>query len=168
MSNFDVAFDWMMDNEDTQRKCEIVSDAPPGAHAISGINSYSFPSAFRRIAALPPASRMTAVSDFYLVYFWIPGSLALLNSDEIAKRVFDAAINMGSHTAVKLLQSCLGPSIEPDGIWGPLTVTAVNEADLNALVEAFKTARADHYRKIVQNNPESEKYLKGWLARCVK
>jgi lysozyme family protein len=166
MASFEVAFDWLMDSEDPRRECEIVPDAPPGASAVSGINSFSFPTSFQRITDLPQGQRLSAVALFYKTYFWTPSGLPKINSDELAKRVFDASVNMGSQTAVKLLQACLWPSQEPDGIWGPETVNATNAAVPALLASAFRKARSQHYLDIVQHNPNDAKYLSGWLVRA--
>jgi lysozyme family protein len=167
MASFDIAFTWLLTSEDPKNECAIVPDAPPGAHAISGINSHAFPTAFARIAVLPQSQRMAAVSSFYKTYFWNKW-LDQLASDELAKRVFDAAVNMGSKTALGLLQRALWPSAEPDEVWGPETVSAANAGDLTATVEAFKRLRGAHYQEIVARNPDDEKYLAGWLARAEK
>jgi lysozyme family protein len=86
-----------------------------------------------------------------------------IESNEVAKRVYDASVNMGKGTAVKLLQEAVGCPV--DGLWGPKTIAAVN-AEGDALVGAFKQVRSSHYVVIAQNNPEDEKYLDAWLARA--
>ena len=43
MSIWTTAYNWMLDNEDAEREYKVVPDAPPGAFAISGINSAAFP-----------------------------------------------------------------------------------------------------------------------------
>jgi len=163
MASFDIAFEWLMDSEDSRRECLSIPDAPPGAQAISGINSYSFPTAFKRIASVAPAFRMPLVKDFYETYFWRYGEIV---SDEIAKRVFDMAVNAGSQVAIKLLQQALGPQVERDGILGVETITAVNAAPAAKLVVSFQRARRGFYEAIAAKNPENEKYLEGWLKRC--
>ena len=138
MSDFDVAFDWMMDNEDSTRACVPVHDPIPlkdgKAMAISGINSYFYPLDYENILGIVPANRLSAVRGFYHRVFWNQW-FAQLASDEVAKRVFDASVNMGPGTAVKLLQEAVNaePSIidktvpiAVDGVWVPLTVDAAN------------------------------------------
>jgi lysozyme family protein len=171
MASFEVAFNWTMDNEDRGREYKTVPDAPPGAHAISGINSAAFPSDFERIDAIPQANRAPAVESFYRLRFWSPW-LEQLRSDELAKRVFDAEFNMGEGTGVKILQraveSVSGVSVGVDGIWGPATLHGANTCDADRLTETFKTARCQHYRDIVLKNPASGVYLNAWLARAGK
>jgi lysozyme family protein len=159
-----------MESEDPQRKYAEVPDAPPGAFAISGINSAAFPSEFAAIAAIPQAQRGSAVKDFYQKEFWNNWFSQLL-SDDLAKRVFDASVNMGAGTAIRLLQTAanaLGGALTVDGGWGTLTLTAVNSANPAAFIAAFIEARENYYRAIVQNNPADQKYLQEWLARAGK
>ena len=163
MASFDVALNWTLDFEDPRREYAIVPDAPAGAHAIAGVNSVEQPEAYAIIAALPQAQRALSVETFYRHQFWNPW-LAQLTSDDLAKRVFDAAVNMGGGTAVKLLKQSL--ALHADGLWTPLTIWEAN-AEPNA-VEGFKQARAAHYRTIVAAQPQDAKYLAGWLARAMK
>lgn len=169
MASFTVAFNWMLDNEDSQRQYATVPDV--GGQAISGINSKSFPDQFAVIAAIPQAQRGPAVEQFYMVNFWNPWFGQII-SDDIAKRAFDAAVNMGSGTAVKLLQiacnSLLTPLIAQDGAWGPATVHQINDAAPDALVSAFIAARRAHYVDIIRAKPELSRYLAAWLARASK
>ncbi len=170
MASFEIAYEWIMNNEDARRAYAQVPDAPPGAFAISGINSAAFPSDFAAIEAIPQAQRGPSIKRFYEVHFWNNWFSQLL-SDDLAKRVFDAAVNMGAGTAIRLLQTAanaLGGALTVDGGWGTLTLTAANSANPAALIAAFIEAREDHYREIVRNNPADEKYLEEWLARAGK
>ena len=170
MSSFDVAFQFLMDNEDAARAYAVVPDAPPGAHAISGINSAAFPGEFEAIAAIAQNERALAVEQFYERNFWNQW-YAQLTSDEVAKRVFDAAVNAGSVAAVKCLQrSCNSfpiqvPLIE-DGGWGPLTVAKANILNPDSLVTAFQQARIAHYKAIIAANPADAVYFAAWAARA--
>jgi len=167
MASFDLAYDFMMDNEDAARACAIVPDAPAGAHAISGINSAAFPASYAAIAALVQDQREAAVYQFYKVKFW-NSWFAQLQSDELAKRVFDESVNAGGETAVSLLQRALGPPVAVDGGWGPQTLAASNSADPDALVTAFISERVRYYEAIAARHSSDEKYLAEWLVRARK
>ena len=156
MADFFIAYNWMMDNEDEARACAIVPDAPPGAHAISGINSAAYPSEYATIAAILQNQRQMSVQQFYQDHFWNQW-YARLNYDDVAKRVFDAAVNMGPGTAVKLLQQACGSAV--DGAWGPITVSVANSFASPVLVVAFQKTRLGHYQDIVANNPSLARYL---------
>ena len=174
MSSFSNAYQFMISNEDSLHEYKIVSDAPPGAHAISGINSATYPTQYAAIAAISQANRGPAIQQFYQTEFWNKW-LEQLVSDNLAARVFDAAVNMGPGSAVRLLQvsvnSLQNNALHVDGGWGPNTVLHSNQLsipdDCN-IVAAFKDARIQHYQHIVTNNPANGKYLAGWIARANK
>jgi lysozyme family protein len=174
MADFLTAYNWMMDNEDAPRAYKTVPDAPPGAFAISGINSVAFPARFAAINALPQASRGGAVQSFYHDIFWNQW-LDQVTSDEVAKRVFDAAVNMGQGTAVKILQAAVNwtgdastDALQADGVWGPNTLAEVNKCDPDQLVQKFKDLRVSHYQRIVDANPSDQQYLAQWTERASK
>lgn len=162
MADFLTAYNWMMDNEDRGRQYKMVPDAPPGAFAISGINSVAYPSQFAAINTIPQPQRGSAVQSFYQTEFWNTWFTQLL-SDDVAKRVFDSAVNMGPGTAVKLLQQAINQivttPIAVDGGWGPATVGAANGCVAVALVGQFQQSRLAHYQAIVAKNPAASQYL---------
>lgn len=169
MANFTTAYEFMMDNEDPEREYREVPDV--GGQAISGINSAAFPEDFAAIAATPQAQREIQVGIFYRRVFWNQW-ISQLVSDDLAERVFDAAVNMGSGTAVKLLQRAVNTlqteQIATDGTWGPATVAAANTPHSDLVVVAFIQQRKRHYQAIVAMKPELSKYLVAWLARAGK
>jgi lysozyme family protein len=175
MADWSTAYDWMMDNEDYPRACKQVPDAGgSGAepvYAISGINSAAWPTQFAAIAAIPQDQRKPAVQQFYHDCIW-NNWFGQVASDDLCKRVFDFAVNASGVAAVKCLQQALnslaGTQIAEDGHWGPMTVAAVNAADPNALVAAFKAKRVEHYQAIVAANPARAQYLNAWTARASK
>jgi len=174
MADWNTAYNWMMDNEDSQRACAEVPDAPPGAFAISGVNSASWPTEYAAIAAVPQADREPLVQQFYENHFWNQWFAQVL-SDDVCMRVFDFAVNGGSGPSVRCLQqavnSLLPPGATPiaeDGGWGPATLGATNAADPVALVPAFQAQRVAHYQAIVAANPAQAQYLNAWTARANK
>lgn len=173
MANFNVAFQWSMQFEDPKMACAQVPDAAPAGiagpcFAISGINSGAWPTDFAGIAALPQEGRSAAVGAFYKAKFWNQW-LEQIESDDLAKRVFDFGVNGGAGTAVKTLQralNSLGGTLTVDGGWGPATLAATNAADAAALVKGFIEERAAYYQAIVANHPADAAYLNVWLARA--
>ena len=177
MADWNTAYNFMMDNEDYPRACKQVPDSAPAGvagpcYAISGINSGSWPSQFQSIAAVSQSERPPAVQQFYQDHYW-NNWFAQVASDEVCKRVFDFAVNGSTPQAVKCLQQAVnslgtGAPIAEDGGWGPNTLAAVNAADPDALVAAFKAKRVDHYQAIAVANPDRAQYLKAWTARANK
>jgi len=162
MADFDVCLNWVLDNEDATRQYKTVPDK--GGQAISGVNSAVFPAEFAAINACPQEQRGPLVRSFYQRRFWNQwfDQIAL---DDLAKRVYDASVNMGEGTAVKLLQEAA--DVAPDGLLGPATVRTANLRG-EALIDAFIAQRVAHYKLIVLKNPADQKYLANWLARASK
>lgn len=160
MANFNLCLAWTLKFEDPKGEYEKIPDV--GGFAIAGVNSFSFPSEFADIVAVSPKFRPPLVESFYQKHFWNKW-LEQIDSDESAKRIFDAGVNMGAGTAARLAQEAAGCDI--DGAWGPNTVTAIN-AEGEAIVQVFKEVRSAHYEEIVAKNPDRGKFLNGWLARA--
>lgn len=169
MADFDTCFDWFEHFEDPENLHATVPDRPPGAHAISGINSAAWPVQFAAINAIPQSQRGPAVRAFYLAYFWNRW-FGAISSNEVINRVLDMGVNGGEGTAIKLLQQAIpeagGPAVDVDGALGPNTVAAANGCNEGELVTAYKAARCQHYRDLVDRNPELEPDLREWLARA--
>lgn len=172
MSQFPEALAYLLKFEDSRLTYATTSDNR--GQVIAGVNSAAFPQQFAFINSLPIDQRAQAVAGFYLSEFWKPLHLGGIESQDVANRVLDAAVNMGPGTAVKLLQSAVNrlftsqaQSIAEDGRMGPLTLGAVNSRDADEVLAAFRAERSDYYRDLVAKNPDSAPYLKGWLARAM-
>lgn len=162
MAQFPPALQFLLQFEDPCHLYQTVVDNNSGA-VISGINSKSWPQDFSLIAEIAQSSRGPAVSNFYLVRYWGPLSLGALASQDIASRVLAGAVNMGNQPDVKVLQEAINVlhrgSVEEDGVMGPLTIAAANEADPEALLAALRTQLLARYQAIVAANPADQKYL---------
>jgi lysozyme family protein len=176
MADWNTAYNWMMDNEDSRRACSQVPDAAPhGAagpcYAISGINSGSYATEFAAIAAVAQGQRGPLVQQFYRDNFWNTW-FDQITSDEIGKRVFDFAVNGGPGTALKCLQEAVnslstnGPSVKEDGLWGAKTVAAVNAADPELLLAGFKAKRLAYYHGVAATKPGAAQSLGNWTNRA--
>jgi len=73
--------------------------------------------------------------------------------------VFDAAVNMGSSRAARLLQAALG--VTADGSIGRATIAAATSADPAELLEAFSLGKEAFYQSL----PTFGVFGKGWLNR---
>lgn len=76
---------------------------------------------------------------------------------------------MGSSWAHRLIQRALkstGQNIAEDGVLGPMTLAAINKADLSDLLAALKSEAAGYYRTLAATQPRRAKFLKGWLKRA--
>jgi lysozyme family protein len=111
----------------------------------------------------------------YATDFWKPLKLDLIESQAVATRVLDIAVNAGLKRATKILQkavnSLLGEDdvrLKVDGKLGPKTRAAANAQDAVDLMAALRQKHADFYKAITKNNPAFEAFLEGWLRRAAK
>lgn len=123
----------------------------PGGETKFGISKRSYPDVDIRNLTIAQAK------EIYRRDFWdrcqcdlLPKPMNLL--------VFDAAVNQGVDTAIKLLQKAVG--VAQDGKLGQATLAAVSNrrAELPAL---FLTERAMRY----MGTRHFDKYGRGWLKR---
>jgi lysozyme family protein len=79
--------------------------------------------------------------------------------DVIAFEVFDEAVNMGVHGAIKVLQGALGVPV--DGIMGPATYAALNSAPQTKLALRLSASRLEFYTGCAAWPTQG----KGWVRR---
>ena len=92
--------------------------------------------------------------------------------EEIAYVLFDTAVNMGAGRAVMLLQETYNRvtpdnNISVDGIVGPETIGAVNQADREHILLGYIAGRTQRYFDIVDNNDSQKVFIRGWLSRMI-
>jgi len=177
MASFEVAYRFMLANED--KTPPVYANVPDvGGSAIAGVNSKDWPVQFQKIANLPADQRGPLVEQFYQMHFWSDW-FDDLTSDEVAKRVFDASVNMGSVAAVRCLQQAISTiedrapgnedfNLSIDGVWGQITVREANDTGPGELVSEFQQARVAHYQAIAAAKPELAHYLPQWTARALR
>ena len=73
--------------------------------------------------------------------------------------VFDFAVNAGVQKAIQTLQKVLG--VKTDGVIGPVTLTAIKEADPEELIREFTEEKENHYESL----STFETFGEGWMAR---
>lgn len=147
MTNFERAVEIILRYEGG----EVNDPNDPGGHTKYGISKAAFPT-----VDIPRLTRADA-KGLYRQHYWqacrcdeMPGAVALLT--------FDAAVNMGTRTAGILLQRALG--VSPDGIIGPVTLSAANAAD-RGLLKRVAAERATQYAHM----GHLDRYWRGWFRR---
>lgn len=188
-AKFEVAFDLTMGNEggylSVVRAAEVHDkggetyrgiarnyhpDWPGWVRIDAAKGNPGFPSSLAQDAEL-----QEMVQSFYLVVFWSYGQF---NSQEIANRVFDMAVNMGPRTAHIYLQKALNyvskAGLIADGLLGIKTREAINAADETNLLNELKARHLAHYIKRALGDASQVGFLvdtegnpQGWLRRAV-
>lgn len=113
----------------------------------------------------------------YKTLYWDACRCDEIADSDLAARVFDFAVNMGSGRAVKALQQAYNrikpedwQELREDGIIGAITLQAVNRASsryADAMLASFNYSRARYYESIIQNSPSQRAFIRGWFSRCV-
>ncbi|NUB43250.1 peptidoglycan-binding protein [Fertoebacter nigrum] len=128
------------------------------------------------VADVQRLSRAQAEAIFIEHYHTRPGIGRL--PEPLQPGVFDMYVNAGS-SAVKILQrlvSDMGFACTADGVIGPLTMRAVQQAFDAApghLADAYAIARRNYYYALADARPASRKYARrrdggkgGWITRA--
>ena len=95
--------------------------------------------------------------------------LVASSPDQLARKMFDTAVNMGVWKAKRILQVALnnlGARLVIDGIIGPLTRTALRKADEQEIITAYCKEQELEYRDIAFRDRSQRVFLKGWLRRA--
>ena len=85
--------------------------------------------------------------------------------------IYDAAVNSGPRQSVKFAQrgynACVayGQPLDVDGIMGPATCKAMQQADTDKILMAMIDQRETFYQKLVDKDESQEVFLHGWLNR---
>jgi len=101
--------------------------------------------------------------DIYRTKYWLDVYDDII-AECIGAKVFDLAVNMGHGPAHVCLQRALravGIQIKEDGVFGKITLKAVNKVSPSCLLAAMRSEAAGHYRMIGK-----KKYMRGWLNRA--
>ena len=120
-----------------------------------GISAMSYP--HLDIASLSKED----AKELYRVDFW-----DRVRGDDlhaaIAYQLFDAAVNHGINTAIRLLQRAL--DVADDAIFGPTTASMANLKNVDDTLHKFNAERLEYYTKL--NGWPT--YGRGWVRRVVK
>lgn len=105
--------------------------------------------------------------DLYRRHFWYDELDKLPQA--VAFKVFDMGVNLGVRQSARILQRATAlftPSLVIDGLLGPKTVAAVNEAFSAHLLRDIASEQARFYFGLVDAKPARGVFLVGWLRRA--
>ena len=164
MSDFLPAFERMIVNEGGYRLHTVAGDR--GGMTYAGISRRAHPGwtgwADLDAGAIPESERVRA---FYRANYWDRLRLDEVQSQRVARSIFDFGVNAGPGTAAKLAQIVVG--VTPDGAIGPKTLAALNMADPDRFALAYALAKIARYRDIVTRDRTQAKFLLGWINRTL-
>lgn len=114
----------------------------------------------KELANIPSLQKL--VLEFYRANYWQANCLDLVESQTVANRMYDWAVNTGSR-GNKWIQRALG--ITEDGSIGPKSIAAINAADPADLLSKAREHAKAHRFKVVEAKPSQKQFLTGWLRR---
>lgn len=110
--------------------------------------------------------------DFYFKEFWLRYGYDRITIEDLAVKIFDAAINMGAQQAHICLQralNCVGFKLVEDGHIGEQTLNALNHGGNPewqfAILCAYRSELAGFYRLLAEKKSQNKKFLNGWLKK---
>jgi lysozyme family protein len=151
---FGIALDFVLDHEGGY----VHDAADPGGETHFGISRAAHPE-----LEVGDISVETARVIYWQDY-WQPARCETLPAP-LAVALFDAAVNHGVKTAVKMLQREL--PVRADGILGPKTRKAIHRLDQRRLLVNFLQRRISLYCELAENNPKQQRFLRGWQLRIL-
>lgn len=107
--------------------------------------------------------------DIYLRDWWDKEAYLLIDSQDVANKVFDLSVNMGVIPAFKVLQRAIldcGWSIPVDGKLGPLTLNTINQTNDQNLLTKIRCRATDYYQDILKRDPAMQRFAQGWFTRA--
>ena len=118
---------------------------------------------------------LASAESYYKKNYWDKMRLDEIKSQKVATEMFDIGINMGISYGVKFAQiaaNCLNKQgtlwsdIVEDGISGPATISAINNAPEAELLITLNCQQGQRYIDICKANPKMEVFFLGWIRRC--
>jgi lysozyme family protein len=163
MADFKKAIEFVLRHEDAKLSAEITHDS--GGTTKFGISQRAHPNVDIEKLTLAEAEKI------YRNEYWSKIRGDEIRDDEVAAKLLDMAVNMGSHQAVVLCQRALNvlalhQALKEDGILGPITLAALNSADSQLFLAVLRSFCEEFCRHLVAVKPEYHKYLHGWLVRA--
>ncbi len=150
--NFDKALEFIFKWEGGY----VDDPADPGGRTIYGISVKAHPEAWKDG---PPTKEQA--KQIYKELYWdrIKGDEL---PDGLDMAVFDAAVNMGTNRAIRILQEFIEmPTNKIDGVIGQETLQQLSRY----LVNKYGMLRVEYYKRLIQKFPKLQRFEKGWMNR---
>jgi lysozyme family protein len=130
----------------------------PGGETRFGISRRAYPDL--NIAELTREAAIQIYRADYWDYDWV-------DSQEVAEKLFDMAVNMGVQASNRYLQHALralGFDLKVDGVVGLKTASATHSANPTVLLAELRRWQIKHYLSV---SNVTHPFLKGWLLQRV-
>jgi lysozyme family protein len=135
----------------------------PGGETMMGVTKAAWSTWLKRTIMPGEMAKLTVadITPFYKALYWDKAYCNQLPAG-VDYMAFDAAVNMGVGQSIRLLQKSLG--CVPDGVIGPNTMKAINDADSKTLIDKFSAQKEMFYRSLAT----FVTFGKGWMRRVAE
>jgi lysozyme family protein len=134
----------------------------PGGATMEGITQAEFTRDCHKYGwPLVPVIQITQEQGYFIYYnnYWLPYCPKLPPGLDLCE--FDTDVNQGPGEGVRILQTALG--VASDGVWGPITQSAVAAiTNVPSVIEAFTSRREQVYEQ-TRNFP---RFGTDWMRRA--
>jgi lysozyme family protein len=101
---------------------------------------------------------------FYQKFWWDAYKYGTVNSQIIANKILDMAVNLGAPRAHRMVQAAVG--VKTDGVLGPGSYGEINHTSPGSLLLTLQNTQAQFYKNLVAQKPQMQEFLQGWLNRA--
>lgn len=168
MADFEKAIEFVLRNEDETLSGRVTEDA--GGRTRFGIAERFHSELGHDFYSGPAEAALEVARELYRSQYWRAIGGDEIVDQRLATKLLDMAVNMGARQAIVLCQRAINTIAEyrlaEDGVCGPRTLAAINEADAVLLAAHLRDSCAVFYQHLAAVRPEAERYLRGWLARA--
>lgn len=135
-----------------------------GGPTMSGVTLATYRSFYGQDKTVANLRAMTYAEwrHIFKAGYWDKAAADKIKNQSVAELIVDFCVNSGV-SVLKRVQALLG--LVPDGIIGPKSVAAINNADQQLLYNAIMSDRRSKYFEIVAYSPGQRVNLAGWLNR---
>lgn len=149
----------------------------PGGATNKGITLKTFEIFAQSLLGIEPTlENLKALTDsqaakIFKVGWWNKMKGNKIKSQDVAEIVIDHSIHSNRRVATKMAQRVmnrLGQFLVDDGVFGTLTLKAINTVNPAKFHKLYKKARIEYYKRLTDLKPRLRKFLPGWINRANK
>lgn len=112
-------------------------------------------------------------TQVYRKHWWKPFNFSQINNQQIANKLFDVSVNMGSRKAIRIYQETYNNEFGTFNlkITGKLDketldwTNCLNESGVEILLKSYNRSLENYYRYLATRHPIYKIFLQGWLNR---
>lgn len=163
MAVFEVALAYLLQNEGNTFVNDPLDHGGPTRYGVTMAVLSNYLGRQASISDVQNIEPQT-VSAIYRMNYWTPIRGDKIQPQNVATALLDMAALTGCAQAVRMMQAAVGTT--PDGIMGPVTLSAINLAQPQAVLVSFSHKACSYFAAIALRDATQAKFLSGWQLRA--